>query len=150
MAARFTFNVATGLANVVGLVFVAAFAPDEGERLAEVTAGSTDSALSTAQVALAYPTPDGGRDRHREFAIDPAQFHQVFAADLPPAQAAVLAATQRPVSELKPPSRRACPPGGRRPGRCSHPDKAAGTDVVRPWPSAPAPPSPRSRAPTSS
>ena len=27
-------NAATGLANVVGLVFVAAFAPDEGERLA--------------------------------------------------------------------------------------------------------------------
>src|ERR671931_1064792 len=33
-------NAATGLGNVVGLVFAAAFAPDEGERLAEVTAGS--------------------------------------------------------------------------------------------------------------
>src|SRR3954469_4829285 len=32
-------NAATGLSNVVGLVFVAAFAPDEGERLGEVTAG---------------------------------------------------------------------------------------------------------------
>ena len=29
-------NAATGLDNVVGLVFVAAFAPDEGERLGEV------------------------------------------------------------------------------------------------------------------
>src|ERR1700750_2049838 len=52
-------NAATGLSNVVGLVFVAAFAPEEGERLGEVTAGSRDSALGTAQVALHYPTPDG-------------------------------------------------------------------------------------------
>src|SRR6187551_1847586 len=73
-------NAATGLGNVVGLVFVAAFAPDEGERLGEVTAGSRDSVLGTAQVALQYPTPDGERT---EFAIDPAKLHDVFAADLP-------------------------------------------------------------------
>ena len=35
-----------------------------------------------------------------EFAIDPAKFHDVFAADLPTQQAAVMAATQRPVAEL--------------------------------------------------
>src|SRR5829696_3421196 len=33
-------NAATDAANVVGLVFVAAFAPDEGERLGEVEGGS--------------------------------------------------------------------------------------------------------------
>src|SRR6201986_5061678 len=33
-------NAATGLGNVVGLVFVAAFAPDEGEGLGEGAAGS--------------------------------------------------------------------------------------------------------------
>jgi pimeloyl-ACP methyl ester carboxylesterase len=38
-------NAATGLGNVVGLVFVAAFAPDEDERLGEVAAGSRDSVL---------------------------------------------------------------------------------------------------------
>ena len=92
-------NAATGLGNVVGLVFVAAFAPDEGERLADVTAGSRDSVLSTAQVALQYPTPDGAGTA-TEFAIDPAKLHDVFAADLPTQQAAVMAATQRPVSEL--------------------------------------------------
>ena len=48
-------NAATGLGNVVGLVFVAAFAPDEGERLGEVEAGSRDSVLGTAQVALQLP-----------------------------------------------------------------------------------------------
>ena len=74
-------NAATGLGNVVGLVFLAAFAPDEGERLGEVTAGSRDSVLGTAQVARQYPTPDGAGTA-TEFAIDPAKLHDVFAADL--------------------------------------------------------------------
>jgi hypothetical protein len=64
-----------------------------------VTAGSRDSVLGTAQVALQYPTPDGAGTA-TEFAIDPAKLHDVFAADLPSQQAAVMAATQRPVSEL--------------------------------------------------
>jgi pimeloyl-ACP methyl ester carboxylesterase len=125
-------NAATGLANVVGLVFVAGFAPDEGERLGEVSAGSRDSALGTAQVALQYPTPDGTATA-TEFAIDPAKLHDVFAADLPAQQAAVMAATQRPVSELAftepsgPPAWKSLP--------CwavvATGDKAAGTDVVR-------------------
>ena len=38
-------NAATDTANVVGLVFVAAFAPDEGERLGDVESGSKDSVL---------------------------------------------------------------------------------------------------------
>src|SRR3954454_901099 len=94
-----TSNAATGLGNVVGLVFVAAFAPDEGERLGEAAAGSRDSVLGTAQVALQYPAPDGA-GTVTEFAIDPAKLHDVFAADLPAERAAVTAATQRPGSEL--------------------------------------------------
>ena len=43
-------NAATGKSNVVGLVFVAAFAPDEGEVLLEVTGTSKDSVLGTALV----------------------------------------------------------------------------------------------------
>ncbi|MGZ6626939.1 MAG: alpha/beta hydrolase [Solirubrobacteraceae bacterium] len=123
-------NAATGLGNVVGLVFVAAFAPDEGERLGEVAAGSRDSVLGTAQVALQYPTPDGTRT---EFAIDPAKLHDAFAADLPAQQAAVMAATQRPVSELAftepsgPPAWKSLPSWTVLASR----DKAAGTDVVR-------------------
>jgi len=117
---------------VVGLVFVAAFAPDEGERLADVTAGSRDSVLSTAQVALQYPTPDGAGTA-TEFAIDPPKLHDAFAADLPTQQAAVLAATQRPVSELAftepsgPPAWKSLPSWT----VLASPDKAAGTDVVR-------------------
>src|SRR6266705_2700894 len=36
-------HAATKASNVVGLVYVAAFAPDEGERLGEVESGSKDS-----------------------------------------------------------------------------------------------------------
>jgi pimeloyl-ACP methyl ester carboxylesterase len=40
-------NAASKAANVVGLVYVAAFAPDEGETLGEVEGGSTDSVLNS-------------------------------------------------------------------------------------------------------
>jgi pimeloyl-ACP methyl ester carboxylesterase len=125
-------NAATGLENVVGLVFVAAFAPDEGERLGEVAAGSRDSVLGTAQVALQYPTSDGAGTA-TEFAIDPAKLHEAFAADLPAEQALIMAATQRPVAESAfteasgPPAWRSLPSWA----VVATGDKAAGTDVVR-------------------
>src|SRR5262245_16254415 len=43
-------NAAADAANVVALVYVAAFAPDEGEMLGAVEAGSKDSVLNTALV----------------------------------------------------------------------------------------------------
>src|SRR5438128_8394586 len=52
-------NAATKATNVVGLVYVAAFAPDEGERLGEVESTSKDSILNTALVPLHYPTGQG-------------------------------------------------------------------------------------------
>jgi len=81
-------NAATSTPNVVGLVFVAAFAPDEGERLGEVAGESTDSILGTAQVQYRYPA---GLDRETavEFTVDPARLREVFAADLPTEQAAL-------------------------------------------------------------
>src|SRR3954470_18674030 len=75
-------NAATGAKNVVGLVYVAAFAPDEGERLSDAEGASKDSVLLTALVPLQYPTGDGA-ETAVEFAIDPAKFHDAFAADLP-------------------------------------------------------------------
>jgi pimeloyl-ACP methyl ester carboxylesterase len=125
-------NAATDLANVAGLVFVAAFAPDEGERLGELAAGSRDSLLGTAQIALQYPAADG-TGTATEFAIDPAMLHDVFAADLPAQQAAVMAATQRPVAELAfsepsgPAAWRSLPSWA----VVASSDRAAGTDVVR-------------------
>src|SRR5438874_3226722 len=67
-------NAATRARNVVGLVYVAAFAPEEGERLSEVESGSKDSVLTSALVQLRYPTGQGS-DTGVEFAIDPAKFH---------------------------------------------------------------------------
>jgi pimeloyl-ACP methyl ester carboxylesterase len=109
-------NAATGAQNVVGLVFVAAFAPDEGERLGDVEGGSRDSVLMAALAPLQYPDGDGATTAV-EFAIDPAKFHDAFAADLPPEQAAVMAATQRPAAEPAfseqsgPPAWKSCRPG---------------------------------------
>jgi pimeloyl-ACP methyl ester carboxylesterase len=125
-------NAATDADNVVGLVFVAAFAPEEGERLGEVESGSKDSVLGSAQVPLRYPNGDGA-DSATEFAIDPAKFREAFAADLPPEQTALMAATQRPVAELAfsdaagPPAWKSMPSWA----VVATGDKAAGTDVIR-------------------
>jgi pimeloyl-ACP methyl ester carboxylesterase len=91
-------NAGSGAKNVVGLVYVSGFAPDEGETLLEVEQGSRDSVLLSALVPLQYPTGNG-TETATEFAIDPAKFQEAFAADLPLSQTAVLAATQRPIAE---------------------------------------------------
>lgn len=125
-------NAATGASNVVGLVFVAAFAPDEGERLSEVEGSSKDSILNSALVALDYPT-SGGAGTAVEFAIDAGKFREVFAADLPVEQTATMSATQRPISELAfsepsgPPAWETLPSWA----VVATGDRAAGTDVVR-------------------
>jgi pimeloyl-ACP methyl ester carboxylesterase len=90
-------NAAASAPNVLGLVFVAAFAPDEGERLGEVTPSSKDSILNTALVQYNYPAGPGG-ETAVEFGINPALLREAFAADLPEEQTALMAATQRPIS----------------------------------------------------
>src|SRR5215212_10285597 len=49
-------NAATEAPNVLGLVYVAAFAPDEGETLGAVENGSKDSVLNSALAPRSYPT----------------------------------------------------------------------------------------------
>jgi pimeloyl-ACP methyl ester carboxylesterase len=125
-------NAATKASNVVGLVYVAAFAPDEGERLGEVESGSKDSVLNAALVPLHYPTGQGGQTAV-EFAINPARVHEVFASDLSPEQAALIAAIQRPVSERAFSDPCGAPAWKTLPSWAvvATGDKAAGTDVVR-------------------
>ena len=125
-------NAATTAPNVVGMVYVAAFAPDEGEVLGAVEGGSKDSVLNSALVPRQYPTGQAGQTA-TEFGIDPAQLHDVFAADLPPHQAAVLAATQRPVAEAAFTDVSGAPAWKRLPSWAvvATGDRAAGTDVVR-------------------
>jgi pimeloyl-ACP methyl ester carboxylesterase len=118
--------------GVVGLVFVAAFPPDEGERLGDVEASSKDSVLNSALVQRQYPTGQG-TETATEFAIDPALFREAFAADLPTEQTAVMAATQRPVAASAftdvsgPPAWKMLPSWA----VVATGDKAAGSDVIR-------------------
>jgi pimeloyl-ACP methyl ester carboxylesterase len=125
-------NAATRAKNVVALVYVAAFATEEGETLGDAEAGSTDSVLNSALTVLHYPTPNGG-DPSVEFAIDPEKFRDAFAADLPPEQTAVMAATQRPAAELAF-SEPSGPPAWKSLRSwtvVATGDKAAGADVIR-------------------
>lgn len=90
-------NAASRAKNVVGLVFVAAFALDEGETLGAVAAGSKDSILNSALLQRTYPTGKDG-ETAPEFYVDPARFKDAFAADVPDPRCAVMAATQRPIA----------------------------------------------------
>ena len=121
-------NAATNANNVAGLVYVCAFAPDEGERLIEIEGNSKDSVLNTALVQLQYPTGEG-QETAGEFAIDPEEFHDAFAAE----QSAVMAATQRPVAELAFSEPSGVPAWKNLPSWAvvATGDRAAGADVVR-------------------
>ena len=125
-------NAATNANNVVGLVYVAAFAPDEGERLIDIESNSRDSVLNTALVPLQYPTGEGS-ETAVEFGIDPEKFHDAFAADLPTEQSAVMAATQRPLSGLPFSEPTGVPAWKNLPSWAvvSTGDKVVGTDAVR-------------------
>jgi len=125
-------NAASKAKNVVGLVYVAAFAPEEGETLGQVESGSKDSVLNAALVALKYPT-GRGTETAVEFAIHPAQLHAAFAADLSAEQTAILAATQRPIAEGAFSEPNGVPAWKTLPSWAvvATGDKAAGSDVVR-------------------
>ena len=86
-------NAAREAANVAGLVFVAAFAPDEGESAADLAGrfpGGTLGAALSPPVAL----PGGTED----LSIRPDAFPAQFAADVPVAEAARMAVAQRPIA----------------------------------------------------
>ena len=125
-------NAAARANNVVGLVYVAAFAPDEGETLGGIEQDSKDSVLTSALVQLQYPTGEGS-ETAVEFAIDPEKFHDAFAADLPAEQTVVMAATQRPIAELAFSTPSGAPAWKNLPSWAvvATGDKAAGADVTR-------------------
>ena len=84
---------AAGNDKVAALVYVCAFAPDHGESAFELSNKFPGSTLGPALAA--YPVTTGGN----ELAIRPDAFHRQFAADVPAGQAAVMCATQRPITE---------------------------------------------------
>jgi len=85
---------ANGNANVKSLVYVAAFAPDTGENALELTGKFPGSTLPPT-LAAPVPLADGGVDLY----IQQDKFPQQFAADVPRAQAVLMAAAQRPIAE---------------------------------------------------
>ncbi|NYT41448.1 alpha/beta hydrolase [Sphingomonas sp. R-74633] len=92
---------ANGNANVKALVYVAGFAPDAGESSLTLSSKFPGSTLGDTLTPIALP--DGDEDLY----IQTDKFHAQFAADVPAAKAAAMAATQRPVtlSALGEPSR---------------------------------------------
>ncbi|MET7331159.1 alpha/beta hydrolase [Nonomuraea sp. NPDC005650] len=84
---------AAGNPAVQALVYVAAFAPEPGESALLLSGKFEGSTLGGALVA--YPVASGGN----EFRIAEDRFHHQFCADLDAGEAALMAATQRPVTE---------------------------------------------------
>jgi pimeloyl-ACP methyl ester carboxylesterase len=125
-------NIGATASNVVGLVFVAAFAPDMDERLGDVTAESKDAVLGAALVQREFATGENG-ERAVENVIAPEKFREAFAADVPAERAAVMAATQRPVAAAAFADRCGTPGWKSLPtwAVVATRDKAAGTDIVR-------------------
>jgi len=123
-------NAATEAKNVVGLVYVSAFATEEGETLAAIEARSKDTVLGTALVSRHYPTADGSAN---EFYLAPDRVRDAFAADLSDEQIALIVATQRPIAEAAFSEPGGPPAWKDRPSWAvvASGDKAAGTDVVR-------------------
>jgi pimeloyl-ACP methyl ester carboxylesterase len=79
---------------VKALVFVAAFAPQEEESIGELSGRFPGSTLGDTIEAVALE--DGSSDLY----IRQEMFHQQFAADLPADEAALGAATQRPLRDV--------------------------------------------------
>lgn len=118
--------------NTVGLVFVAAFAPEIGENLLQIEGESRDSVLSSALVEEMYPAGEGGEPAV-EYVISAGMFHAAFAADLPAKQAAVMQATQRPAAQACFSEQATAAAWKNLPAWAviATNDRAAGTDVVR-------------------
>jgi len=77
-------SAAQGASHVKALVYVAAFAPDEGESLGSFPPGPGGKFVAPGPGGLLY--------------IDRAKFPEYFAGDVPAGEAAVLASVQRPVA----------------------------------------------------
>jgi pimeloyl-ACP methyl ester carboxylesterase len=85
-------NAVQGDAQVKGLVYVSAFAPETGESALQLTGQFPGSALGASVI----PAPLGSENADLYIAAD--KFRAVFAADLPEPETARMAATQRPAT----------------------------------------------------
>jgi pimeloyl-ACP methyl ester carboxylesterase len=86
---------ANGRDNVKSLVYVAAFAPEEGEAAADLAGKFPGGTLGQA-LAAPVKLADGGTDLF----IDQEKFHDQFAHDVSADDAALMAVGQRPITEV--------------------------------------------------
>ncbi|GGM13664.1 alpha/beta fold hydrolase [Promicromonospora citrea] len=89
-------HAAEGNPDVTALVYVASFLAEPGESLVDLVEKFPGARLGGAAQPSPYTTPDG--TTATELTIDPAQFHELFAADVDTTTAAHMAATQRPLA----------------------------------------------------
>ncbi len=87
-------NVPADAGEIIGLVYVNAFAPDPGETCFELAARFPGSTLGE-DTLKPVPRNDGTTDLY----ILQDRFHDLFCPDVPAPQAAELAATQRPATQ---------------------------------------------------
>ena len=87
-------NAARGNEKVKALVFVGAFALEEGESTAELSGRFPGSTLG--DTLMTVPLSDGSTDLY----IRQEEYHRQFAADVPTEQAALMAAAQRPIRDV--------------------------------------------------
>jgi len=85
---------ALGKPQVKSLVYVAAFAPDQGESAGQL-AGKFPGGTLGAALAKPVPLPAGGVDLY----IDQGKFWKQFAADVAEPEARLMATGQRPIAE---------------------------------------------------
>ena len=85
-----------GLDNVTGLVYLAAFGIDVGESCASVQGPFPPSMLATTSYPTSYDAP--GAPHGPDLYIGKEHFRETFCADVPVDVAAVMFATQRPLS----------------------------------------------------
>jgi pimeloyl-ACP methyl ester carboxylesterase len=80
--------------NVVGLVYIAGFAPDEGENLTDLQSKFPPPGI--IPYIVQHELPGGGI----ELTLAPQGFHEFTCADLPAEDAAFYAITQRPLAAV--------------------------------------------------
>ena len=110
-------NAAVGDPEVRALVYVDAFIPDQGDTIGALASAQPGSCLGGSPADVFNPVPyPGGPPGDVDLYIKPNLVPGCFATGLPASQAAVIAATQRPLRPARSPSR-----PGPRPGRPSRP-----------------------------
>ncbi|MEE1752012.1 alpha/beta fold hydrolase [Streptomyces sp. SP18CS02] len=83
--------------NVQALVYLAGYALEEGESLGELQGRFPDSDLAGALVYTPFPI-EGSTETGTDVSVEAERFAEVFAADVDPELAAVLAVSQRPLA----------------------------------------------------